>query len=294
MVGVAGKSKGCHTCRKRKIKVRVAVVGLNREMLIWTGAKCGLQRPECQQCIRSNRTCAGYHRELVFKVATRDGTQPEESRTSSGSGDQDATNPPSDRAAIALQGKVQRQAKASRASCLPRAVNPRNVVQAQIFQVFVDAYLPHAERGDSGRRKRSLISWVQVAPDLLDPSNPLSSALSAVCMARIGRLQEDQRSTMESRVLYGKALSELQLALWDKTRMFRDDTLAASIALETYEVGPSPRDSEARIWRVGHLTVVTAIRMSWRGHWRLDCACSRSGEARQIARARSTSVRAEP
>ncbi|KAK9326069.1 hypothetical protein V1517DRAFT_283948 [Lipomyces orientalis] len=40
MVGVAGGSKGCSTCRKRKIK-------------------CDLQSPVCGQCIRSRRYCSG-------------------------------------------------------------------------------------------------------------------------------------------------------------------------------------------------------------------------------------------
>ncbi|PUU75460.1 hypothetical protein B9Z19DRAFT_926392, partial [Tuber borchii] len=51
MVGVPGRSKGCNTCRKRKIR-------------------CDQKRPECGNCIKSNRACAGYHRAVVFRNAT--------------------------------------------------------------------------------------------------------------------------------------------------------------------------------------------------------------------------------
>ncbi|QKX57516.1 uncharacterized protein TRUGW13939_04630 [Talaromyces rugulosus] len=47
MVGVAGKSKGCHTCRKRKIK-------------------CDLSRPTCGQCARGSWKCEGYKKPVVF------------------------------------------------------------------------------------------------------------------------------------------------------------------------------------------------------------------------------------
>ncbi|KAL1963382.1 hypothetical protein VTN77DRAFT_8398 [Rasamsonia byssochlamydoides] len=47
MVGVAGKSKGCHTCRKRKIR-------------------CDLGRPTCGRCTRSSRVCEGYDKPTIF------------------------------------------------------------------------------------------------------------------------------------------------------------------------------------------------------------------------------------
>ncbi|PYH45571.1 Zn(II)2Cys6 transcription factor domain-containing protein [Aspergillus saccharolyticus JOP 1030-1] len=47
MVGVAGQSKGCNTCRARKIA-------------------CDQQRPECARCTRSPRACGGYERDRVF------------------------------------------------------------------------------------------------------------------------------------------------------------------------------------------------------------------------------------
>ncbi|KIW88528.1 uncharacterized protein Z519_11097 [Cladophialophora bantiana CBS 173.52] len=47
MVGIPGKSQGCNTCRRRKIR-------------------CDLQKPLCQRCTSSGRQCEGYERYPVF------------------------------------------------------------------------------------------------------------------------------------------------------------------------------------------------------------------------------------
>ncbi|ENH72158.1 hypothetical protein FOC1_g10006531 [Fusarium oxysporum f. sp. cubense race 1] len=47
MVGVAGRSKACHTCRQRRIR-------------------CGAEKPSCSNCLKSGRPCAGYHKAQVF------------------------------------------------------------------------------------------------------------------------------------------------------------------------------------------------------------------------------------
>lgn len=51
MVGVAGRSKGCKTCKKRRIK-------------------CDEQKPECGRCLRAGYKCAGYARDLEFRIST--------------------------------------------------------------------------------------------------------------------------------------------------------------------------------------------------------------------------------
>ncbi|KAI1816229.1 hypothetical protein GGS20DRAFT_595597 [Poronia punctata] len=52
MVGVAGKYKGCNTCRARRVK-------------------CDNTRPFCRKCTDYNRECGGYERETVFIVGTQ-------------------------------------------------------------------------------------------------------------------------------------------------------------------------------------------------------------------------------
>ncbi|KAL6243690.1 hypothetical protein RBB50_009123 [Rhinocladiella similis] len=51
MVGVPGRSKGCHTCLKRRIK-------------------CDESRPTCKRCEKAGYTCAGYDRKLEMRFHT--------------------------------------------------------------------------------------------------------------------------------------------------------------------------------------------------------------------------------
>lgn len=59
MVGVAGKYKGCNTCRARRVKVRAYSDFLVcMDSLI--GLKCDNERPTCRKCSDSGRECQGY------------------------------------------------------------------------------------------------------------------------------------------------------------------------------------------------------------------------------------------
>ncbi|KAI9882430.1 MAG: hypothetical protein M1823_005823 [Watsoniomyces obsoletus] len=178
MVGVAGRSKGCHTCRQRKIR-------------------CDLQQPECARCMKSNRTCGGYQRAIVFKDEST---------------------------------KLARRAHVTSTA----VVDPQHAVRAQLFSVFLNDHLPVAEKHHASQREP--MSWVQIILDFADPGKALSSALSALSMARLGRVNQDRTVSMQGQRLYAQALSELQKALWDQSQMFRDETLAACKALETYEL----------------------------------------------------------
>ncbi|KIW51732.1 hypothetical protein PV05_10421 [Exophiala xenobiotica] len=51
MVGVPGRSKGCHTCLKRRIK-------------------CDESRPTCKRCEKAGYVCAGYDRKLQMRFHT--------------------------------------------------------------------------------------------------------------------------------------------------------------------------------------------------------------------------------
>lgn len=68
MVGVAGKYKGCETCRRRRISVSSMPV----YWLIWLtfGWQCHNERPYCSNCINSGRKCEGYEKQRVFITGT--------------------------------------------------------------------------------------------------------------------------------------------------------------------------------------------------------------------------------
>lgn len=198
--------------------------------------QCDLKQPECGQCIKSNRPCTGYHRETIFKnsglaevgagdSAVNQSTIPAGKIPGSGHANGRAVSGPA----------PQRSSRASKALALPKSVQPRNAHRAQILNAFIDAFLPDAEKsqGLGGRRP---ISWLQAVPSVREHGDALSTALTALSLARLGRLSRDRRLSMEAKVLYGTALTHLQGALSSKNLMYRDDTLGACMALELYEV----------------------------------------------------------
>ncbi|KAI1119774.1 hypothetical protein F5Y10DRAFT_283793 [Nemania abortiva] len=60
MVGVPGRSKGCNTCRQRRVK-------------------CTEEKPVCSRCTRGGFTCRGYVREIVWHHTTAEPSSAESS-----------------------------------------------------------------------------------------------------------------------------------------------------------------------------------------------------------------------
>lgn len=75
MVGVPGKSKGCATCRRRKIRVSISPYRSSHEALCSCETQCDLQEPACRKCTQSGRECEGYARYPIFLNRTVEGPQ---------------------------------------------------------------------------------------------------------------------------------------------------------------------------------------------------------------------------
>ena len=73
-------------------------------------------------------------------------------------------------------------------------------------------------------------------PGICDKSQVLAQSLTAVSLAIVGRMNSDERLVKQSFEVYGLALKGLQKALAPKVSSSQD-TLAAMMALTTYEVG---------------------------------------------------------
>lgn len=69
MVAVPGRSKGCHTCRKRRIKCGRSI-SLGRLRITVVEVRLGERKPSCQRCSKAGYTCAGYERPLEFRHAS--------------------------------------------------------------------------------------------------------------------------------------------------------------------------------------------------------------------------------
>ncbi|KIW73486.1 hypothetical protein PV04_01600 [Phialophora macrospora] len=215
MVGVAGKSKGCNTCRERKIH-------------------CDGSRPSCARCTKGNRVCGGYQRERHFKnlsaldrdtLLTR--TQPLTSltdlrtiNTRSADDVTPCTTPDTDDSATSKSQKLQ---------CT------RHALSSSEFVNFLDNYIPrqHAEL-QNGHSVQ--FSWLQA----IDPSQgngvSLDLAIMALSLVCLGRKHGDESLRREGTANYGRALHRLQDILSHHSLLLEEQTLASCIALCTFEL----------------------------------------------------------
>ncbi|KAK7724849.1 hypothetical protein SLS57_004120 [Botryosphaeria dothidea] len=90
MVGVPGRSSGCHTCRARHIK-------------------CDERKPTCLRCEKSGYTCQGYKKPIHFLIHTAAGPSPSSSSSESSASASPA--PPAARAKALAKARAQIQQK---------------------------------------------------------------------------------------------------------------------------------------------------------------------------------------
>lgn len=80
-------------------------------------------------------------------------------------------------------------------------------------------------------------------PTLPTVTTALECAILAVSTAKLGRLDDNEVLIRESLKFYVQGLWELQKALWNPKLMYKDETLAACMALIMYEVVECPDKS---------------------------------------------------
>ncbi|KAH8659327.1 hypothetical protein BGZ60DRAFT_415048 [Tricladium varicosporioides] len=241
MVGVAGGSKGCKTCRKRKIK-------------------CSQEKPQCNICLRSNRICEGYQRERVFIQDKRSKphvpSRPSNSKIPNSELTSNSTPSLEENfnsilrlqssqgfSTVFLHGSITtRNAYTSLLHLTPSA---RAVYREQILQEFLYIHKPPLKSELLGRRKTTNANgdWFSMVSTLPEITTALESSILSICIAKLGRVNNDPHLVRESLKFYTQGLWELQKALWDEKLMYKDETAAACMALIIYEVLECPEKS---------------------------------------------------
>jgi hypothetical protein len=79
--------------------------------------------------------------------------------------------------------------------------------------------------------------------ELPEMTTALEASVLAMSTAKVGRLNNDPVLVKASLNSYVEGLWELQKALWDPKLMYRDETLAACMALWMYEVMECPSET---------------------------------------------------
>ncbi|KAG8629343.1 hypothetical protein KVT40_003208 [Elsinoe batatas] len=238
MVGVPGKSTGCTTCRRRKIK-------------------CDATKPFCQKCTSTGRHCEGYDKFAVFINNTQTGRlrrkRLEEARpsvpapaeaaegswgstlaTTSTAGGSWASTPsggsesgeslaghfvPDQFLQGVASGSGSGGLEGSAAWQIPAPMSSRALVTAGFLGRFIDHYLP------SVPLDRGMINnhWLEISASMAVPGSALDLAVAALAWSRAGWYMKDLTLTARSRVIYGRALTLVHEALVDPVVRRGDD-----------------------------------------------------------------------
>ncbi|KAJ5645727.1 hypothetical protein N7507_011738 [Penicillium longicatenatum] len=203
MVGVAGKSKGCNTCRKRKIA-------------------CDQQKPACNRCTRSNRVCGGYEKDRVFvlvqpavektHIYLKPSSDPQ-TEDSPESSTPDSSPPATEIHRQLIHGSIERH----------------NLVQAFLSNCFPSQWVTTSPR-----------SWIPLLAELPTKAKTLEISAAAVAASAIGNMFHMPGLVKTGHKYYTQGLRQLQRALHDPLLMREDETLAACMALSLYEALECP------------------------------------------------------
>ncbi|KAE8379023.1 hypothetical protein BDV26DRAFT_260447 [Aspergillus bertholletiae] len=212
MARIAGGSKGCQACRKRK-------------------KRCDERRPSCGQCLSRNSSCPGYSREMKFiNVSGPDKGHSSKARSESRSSAQ-ASSDSSDggpRSDQVVAPHVHSTGLSSGALALQRsavAYYCGSYFHNNIVQTGLDVF-----------GKSSYIEWMAFTPDLDVDEPSLKSALLALGAARMGHISQDPRLSRLSSESYSRSLRQLYRTIQNGTKGLQDETLATMMFLAVYEI----------------------------------------------------------
>jgi hypothetical protein len=116
----------------------------------------------------------------------------------------------------------------------------RKSYQTQCQDMFWDLYIPKGSCAVIDPfilRCKYPANWTVIAQQMSGREKALELAFLALSASRVGHDSKDSRMAQESLKIYGKALRDLQCALWDPSRMHSDEVLMACMFLGLYEVG---------------------------------------------------------
>ncbi|KAF2827947.1 hypothetical protein CC86DRAFT_202216 [Ophiobolus disseminans] len=214
MVGVAGRSKGCVTCRKRK-------------------KGCDLQQPECSQCKERGIKCGGYDADRVFVY--HDGAK---RRTGASHTQEEVIQlvqpQPVD---SSMQIIATRFGRANSAPLPWALVLPPSLVKSaygeRTMEAFMNLYVP---QGNMRSRNAEGRDFVNVLPRLSADDEALRLTVLAIGTVAMSKKTGDANLALEGRKLYCRAIVETQRALNNTTRSKSTPVLAIPRIMALFEI----------------------------------------------------------
>jgi hypothetical protein len=241
MVGVAGKSNACKTCKKRKVKVSTNGLELSttqgalcveEKLNDW---QCDGQKPVCDRCTKGGHVCYGYDRKVQFRhlsALDHDNllarSQPQTSLTE---------------LSRLLYGPFAPLKSTSDSD----GHSPAEGLESVNRNVFSGsrslASFPFGHDPDGPTSSPDSISWIQAVASWRGKYASLNLAMSALSMICLSRTGGDERHQSEGAVKYGQVLRDLQDTLAIDSLALEEQTLASCMTLTIFEVmAPSGGD----------------------------------------------------
>ncbi|KAJ5527800.1 hypothetical protein N7513_011959 [Penicillium frequentans] len=232
MVGVGGRSKGCKTCRKRRVK-------------------CDERKPTCDRCHRAGKECEGYVRYIEFRDETARVARkqaPAQNATGQVSSPvSTASNSGSDESVIELP-------------FTPLLMNPvwdedslfTTYLIDRIFTWHDDPTSPHSA------------GWIATLLRPREDEAALSStSIRALATSYFAKMHGHVSLLQSGARQYSNALGVLQRRLNDSNLALEDDVLLAIICMSMYEL-VTVADPSAWVNHCKGLAQLTAIRGPYR------------------------------
>jgi hypothetical protein len=283
MVGVP-RSKGCITCRKRKIG-------------------CSRERPICSQCKSTGRECLGYARQTIFlnnnQHYTVQGTNAlNKADFADFVPDIQVHRPVKHREPSSYQNAVpdlalvhgsdssdfdSRSPEDSQPFFTENSISEPNILEwsdSAEYASDTQNELPSVKDWElisgpetqlclaSSYTRRQILApffqmastshtplssskpWTALIPSIVQLDQSLELAVLALATVRMGKLSGDDRLIRQSLKIYGQGLKQMQFALWNPKRMYSDQVLGACLLLTMYEVMECP--SHSRVGYISH------------------------------------------
>ncbi|KAH7394902.1 hypothetical protein DE146DRAFT_615659 [Phaeosphaeria sp. MPI-PUGE-AT-0046c] len=211
MVGVAGKSKACHDCKRRRVK-------------------CDLVKPCCLRCEKVGLACRGYDKNTIFVNRTL--SKQSARATAAVSETRLCSSYPVQHSASDLF----RMFSQLNSSMCNTVIHPP-LFRLDALKILQELYLPRTKNTDPlDLTAVPCFSWAHAVCHLAGESKVLDESLLAFCAIQIS-IREPQTTPGDAAFqLYDKAISSLVNSLGYIHEQVKDETLAAIIVLSTCEL----------------------------------------------------------
>jgi hypothetical protein len=223
MVGVAGKSKACNDCKRRRVK-------------------CTFERPICTRCTRARIPCSGYTNSTIFVNKT-------------------LSNPYISAPILLRRQKrpkirsIQDELESLVSLAETRTSSPSHF-RLQTFKLLQKLYLPQPRVTDPDSSHAAPFTWFQAVCELENPCVVLDHALIAFCTTQVYITNTGTVSRDEAAGKYNTTLGYLSTFLNGKEDTRLDYILASIVVLSTCDLFLCPTDNGLRVHMQGMADVL--------------------------------------